>query len=63
MIFSVQSKCGVGETAHYLLEEDLYIANTEPRELSARFLVDLRTEVAGSEEESGERPSKREAKR
>jgi len=49
--------CTVRETAHYLLEEDFTIASTEPRGLSARFLNDLTTGVAGSEEESGEQPS------
>jgi len=49
--------CTVRETAHYLLEEDFFIASTEPRGLSARFLNDLTTGVAGSEEESGEQPS------
>jgi len=48
----------VRETARYSLEEDFSIASTEPRALSARFLNDLTTEVAGSEEESGEKPSK-----
>ena len=35
-----------------------FIASTEPQGLSARFLVDLTTVGAGSEEESGKRPSK-----
>ena len=56
-MFSVQSKCKVRETAHYSLEEDFSIASTEPRGLSARFLNDLTTGVAGSEEESGDKPS------
>jgi len=50
--------CTVRETAHYLLEVDFSIASTEPQGLSARFLNDLRTAVAGSEEESDEKPSK-----
>jgi len=57
-MFSVQLKCTVRETAHYSQEEDFSIASTEPRGLSARFLNDLTTEVAGIEEESGEKPSK-----
>jgi len=55
--FSVRSMCTVRDTAHYLLE-DIYIVSTEPRRLSERFLIDLATEVAGSEEESSEKPSK-----
>jgi len=48
--------CTVRETAHYLPEVDFFIASTEPWGLSARFLNDLTTMVAGSEEESGEQP-------
>jgi len=50
--------CTVRETVHYSLEEDFSIASTKPRGLSARFLNDLAIEVAGTEEESGEKPSK-----
>jgi len=56
-MFSVQSMYTVRETAHYLLEEDFSIASTETRGLSASFLNDLTTGVAGSVEESGEQPS------
>jgi len=44
----------VRDTAHYLLDVFFFTASTEPRWLSARFLNDLTTVVAGSEEESGE---------
>jgi len=50
--------CTDRETAHYSIEEDFHIASTEPQGLSARFLNDLTTEVAGSAAESGEKPSK-----
>ena len=53
---------GQRDCAHFT-GEDFSIASTEPQGLSARFLVDLTTEGAGSEEESGERPSKTVAKR
>jgi len=56
-MFSEQSMCTVRETAHYLLEEDFSIAITDPWGLSARFPNDLTTGVAGSEKESGEKPS------
>jgi len=42
----------VTETAHILLAEDFVTASTESRGLSACFLIDLTTGVAGSEEES-----------
>jgi len=61
--FSVQLMCGVRETAHSSLERTFFIATTESRGLSARFLIALTTEVARSEEKSGERPSKWMAKR
>jgi len=41
-----------------LTDEDASIVNTEPRGLSARFLIELRREEAGSDEESSERPPK-----
>jgi len=56
-MFSVQSIGSVRETEHYLLEDDFSIASTEPRELSARFVNDLTTGVAGSKKESGAKPS------
>jgi len=57
-IFSVHSKCIVRETANYSLGEDCSLGAKEPRGLSARFLDDLITGVAGSEEESCEKPAK-----
>ena len=53
---------GQRDCAHFT-GEDFSIASTEPQGLSARFLVDLTKEGAGSEEESDERPSKTVAKR
>jgi len=55
-MFSIQSMGTVKEIAHYSLE-DFSIASTEPRGISARFLNDLSTGVAGSEAESSEKPS------
>jgi len=54
----LQLMCTVRETTHYSLEEIFFIASTEPRGLSARFLNDLITGIAGNEEESGEKPPK-----
>jgi len=42
------------ENDHFLSFNFIFIS--EPRMLSARFLIDLTKEVAGSEEESREKP-------
>jgi len=52
--FSVQLMCRVREIAHLSLGEDISVESTEPRGLSARFLIDLTTKVAGIYEESVE---------
>jgi len=62
-ILSVQSIRKVRKTAHGYQEENFSIASAELRGLSARFLIHIRTEVAGSEDEYIEMPSKWEAER
>jgi len=48
--------CRVRETALYSQGEAFFIASTEAQGLSSPFLSDLTAKVAGSEEESDERP-------
>jgi len=61
--FSAQLMCRVRETAHNSLRSIFFLASAEPWGLSARFLIETATVVRASEAESGERPSKRVAKR
>jgi len=53
----VQLICKVRETPLFA-EEEFFLASTEPLGLSARFLIDLTIDVAGSDEKSTERHSK-----
>jgi len=46
------------ERLHYSLGRIFFIASTEPRGLSARFLIDLTTVVAVRKEKADESPSK-----
>jgi len=55
--FSVGSMCRVRAIAYYSLS-GIFIASTEPRGLSARFLIKPTTVVTGSEEKADERVSK-----
>jgi len=52
---NVQSK---RDCAQFTGEDFFLYANTEPRGPSALFLIDRTAVAAGSEEKSGERPSK-----
>jgi len=55
--FSLQLICSQKDRAQFT-GKDFFIASAEPGELSARFLIEPTTVVAGSDEKSGERTSK-----